>query len=211
MDKLIACDSCDRMLPEEYVTHFREGPAGETYQCVICQALDEYDEDRMEAEAWLRGYEAGRQAQPEPEGGEDARKLAQDIICELFPATEFPRYAVAKRAKERDALRSRVEELEAGLKSMVVQFAYWSEKDGGGLWCGGLSALEEAFDLLGFNGFWKRNDLACQFEGCSERADCGTPQDDGPYLWLCQKHYCYVVDTGNVRLKAALGGGTGGV
>ena len=79
-------------------------------------------------------------------------------------------------------------ELREALEIMCVEFSCWSEKDGGGLWCGGLSALEEAFRALGWSDPHPRPDLACQEPECSQRASCGYPYTGG-YKWTCHDHY----------------------
>lgn len=77
------------------------------------------------------------------------------------------------------------------LESMVWQFAFKTTKnDRPALCTGGLSALEEAFAVLGWNdphvcpAF---DEAGCDKEGCNEWATCGQPTPDG-YKHFCGRH-----------------------
>jgi hypothetical protein len=83
-------------------------------------------------------------------------------------------------------LEPRVAELRAALVDMCHQFAY--DGDGPVLHTGGLSALEDAFELVGWTDPQPIPDAACKHEGCNQRGTCGTPTPDG-YKWLCGDHY----------------------
>lgn len=73
------------------------------------------------------------------------------------------------------------------LESMVRQFAYWS--DGvGGYWTGGLSALEEAFDVLGWDDPHPQPDARCDEPQCMAQRTCGIPTPAG-YRSVCGEHY----------------------
>jgi hypothetical protein len=63
-----------------------------------------------------------------------------------------------------------VDRLEDVLEGMVRQFAYWSE-GGGGCWTAGLSALEDAFDALGWEDPHPAPEARCDEPGCMKRAD----------------------------------------
>lgn len=80
---------------------------------------------------------------------------------------------------QRDAAR-------AALESMVRQFAYWSER-AGGYTTGGLSALEEAFDALGWDNPHQAPEARCDEPGCMNFALVGTPTPDG-YRRTCPMH-----------------------
>jgi len=80
------------------------------------------------------------------------------------------------------------DKLKEALEDMCGQFSFWSERDGGGYWTGGLSVLEDAFDALGWTDPMPAPDARCQFPKCQGRATCGTPTKDG-YKRLCSEHY----------------------
>lgn len=81
---------------------------------------------------------------------------------------------------------SEVERLREALESMVWQFAYRS--DHGTLYSGGLSALEEAFEVLDWNDPHKVDpaDL-CDEPGCRRFPTCGTTTPGG-YRSTCSQH-----------------------
>lgn len=85
------------------------------------------------------------------------------------------------------ALEVRIATLETALTDMTRQFAYWSDKVGG-YQSGGLSALEGAFDALGWKDPHPAPEATCDEPGCLERATCGTPTTKG-YRWLCGSHF----------------------
>ena len=76
-----------------------------------------------------------------------------------------------------------------GLIDMTLQFAYRGAKDGVPvLHTGGLSALEGAFDILGWSDPQPYPDGACEVDGCGEWATCGIPTPDG-YKRVCGAHF----------------------
>ncbi len=58
------------------------------------------------------------------------------------------------------------------------QFAYWTES-AGGIWTGGLSTLENAFDVLGWEDPHPLPDRRCDEPGCMKDATCGWPTRPG--------------------------------
>ena len=60
------------------------------------------------------------------------------------------------------------------LEDMVHQFAYWSDSAGGYM-TGGLSALETAFAVLGWEDPHPYPDGRCDEPGCLKQASMGTP------------------------------------
>lgn len=77
------------------------------------------------------------------------------------------------------------------LEGMVWQFAARFAKDGRRyLGTSGLSALEDAFEALG----WPDprpcdgTDLGCSEPGCAEWSTAGRPTVDG-YKWFCGEHW----------------------
>jgi hypothetical protein len=84
-------------------------------------------------------------------------------------------------------LEARVRELRVALESMVYQFGYDDGK--GNFWCGGLSALEEAFETLGWGVKHPiPKGMLCDEPDCKQRATCGTPTPSG-YRSVCGEHY----------------------
>lgn len=79
-----------------------------------------------------------------------------------------------------------LERLEEALDSMVRQFGY----SGNGIrTTGGLSALEEAFDALGWDDPSPLDkEEMCDEPGCTEPTSCGFPTPNG-YRRTCGKHY----------------------
>lgn len=84
-------------------------------------------------------------------------------------------------------------------EDVVYQFGCYCQK--GGRLCithGGLSTLEWAFDILGWENPHPVPECECEIEGCHEHATCGTPTADG-YKRMCGKHYrnhCAKMDGG---------------
>lgn len=78
------------------------------------------------------------------------------------------------------------------LESMVWQFAYRTVARGRlALTTGCLSALEEAFEVLGWDDphfSHECDEQCCQHPGCLTWATCGAPTPDG-YKRLCCEHY----------------------
>lgn len=81
-----------------------------------------------------------------------------------------------------------IDELRDALLDMVTQFAHQTVKDGVPCYStGGLSALEHAFSVLGWDDPHPCPENACQMPGCTAWATCGTPTPDG-YKRLCGTH-----------------------
>ena len=73
------------------------------------------------------------------------------------------------------------------------QFGYWSDK-AGGLWTGGLSTLEDAFDLLGWSDPQPMPDMRCDEPKCMRQGTVGWPTrpggtgPNGGYRRTCYEH-----------------------
>ena len=76
------------------------------------------------------------------------------------------------------------------LRDMVEQFAYQGQtKDGlPAYWTGGLSALERAFSVLGWEDPRPCPENRCEYRKCKKWASCGTPTKKG-YKRVCGAHY----------------------
>ncbi len=80
-------------------------------------------------------------------------------------------------------------ELLATIEDLVSQFAYAIGVNGTpALWTGGLSALEGAFQALGWDDPHPLPEMACEAPGCPEWATTGAPTPDG-YQRLCGAHF----------------------
>ena len=72
---------------------------------------------------------------------------------------------------------------------VAYQFGYYCQNEG--RLCithGGLSTLEWAFDILGWENPHPVPECECEFDGCHEHATCGTPTKNG-YKRVCGKHF----------------------
>lgn len=79
------------------------------------------------------------------------------------------------------------------LEDMVYQFGYSTSKDGQpAIGNGGLSALEHAFDVLGWdNPYIIPDPVWCDAPAvprCPNRTTCGTPTANG-YKRFCSRHF----------------------
>ena len=81
------------------------------------------------------------------------------------------------------------EEIKGFAEDVAYQFGYYFPiKDMLYISTGGLSTLERAFDILGWNEPHHVPECECEVPGCHEHANCGTPTKDG-YKRLCGKHF----------------------
>lgn len=74
-------------------------------------------------------------------------------------------------------------------EDVAYQFGYYCQ-NGGRLHIthGGLSTLEWAFNILGWENPHPVPECECEVEGCHEHATCGTPTADG-YKRVCGRHF----------------------
>ena len=80
------------------------------------------------------------------------------------------------------------EEILEFAESVIRQFAYKIKINGHcAFTAGGLSTLEEAFCIVGWDDPKMAPESECEAEGCHEWATCGMPTPDG-YKFLCSKH-----------------------
>ena len=73
-------------------------------------------------------------------------------------------------------------------EDVAYQFGYYCQNNG--RLCitnGGLSTLEWAFDILGWDNPHPVPECECEIDGCHEHATCGAPTKDG-YKRMCGKH-----------------------
>lgn len=92
------------------------------------------------------------------------------------------------------------EALRDALEDMCYQFAYDGTRDGGPtLTTGGLSALEGAFRLLGWEDPHPIPHARCDEPGCPQRAACGWPDKNNRYRRTCTEHYLIAPDGKGIR------------
>ena len=74
-------------------------------------------------------------------------------------------------------------------EDVACQFGYYCQNNGRlHITHGGLSTLEWAFDILGWENPHPVPEFECEIEGCHDHATCGTPTADG-YKRVCGTHY----------------------
>ena len=96
------------------------------------------------------------------------------------------------------------EEIKGFAEDVAYQFGYYFPiKDMLYISTGGLSTLERAFDILGWNDPHPVPECECEFPGCHKHATCGTPTKDG-YKRVCGKHFAELYRD---EAEAALKGG----
>ena len=80
-------------------------------------------------------------------------------------------------------------EIKGFAEDVAYQFGYYFPiKDILYISTGGLSTLERAFWILGWNDPHPVPECECEVPGCHEHATCGTPTKDG-YKRVCGKHF----------------------
>ena len=100
------------------------------------------------------------------------------------------------------------EEIKGFAEDVAYQFGYYFPiKDILYISTGGLSTLERAFDILGWNDPHPVPECECEFPGCHKHATCGTPTKDG-YKRVCGKHFAELYRD-EAEAALALKGGEG--
>ena len=95
------------------------------------------------------------------------------------------------------------EEIKGFAEDVAYQFGYYLPiKDILYISTCGLSTLERAFDILGWNDPHPATECECEVPGCHEHANCGTPTKDG-YKRVCGKHFAELT---RKEAEAALAG-----
>ena len=98
------------------------------------------------------------------------------------------------------------EEIKGFAEDVAYQFGYYFPiKDILCISTGGLSTLELAFRILGWNDPHPVPECECEVPGCHEHATCGTPTKNG-YKRVCGKHFAELT---REEADAALKGGEG--
>lgn len=116
------------------------------------------------------------------------RKCSVEINeAELIRAMNYDREQY--NAGFEDGVSAIVDDMREFARDVAIQFGYYCQ-NGGRLHIthGGLSTLEWAFDILGWEEPHPVPECECEIEGCHEHATCGTPTDDG-YKFVCGQHF----------------------
>lgn len=80
------------------------------------------------------------------------------------------------------------EEMREFAQDVAYQFGYYCQHKGRlHITHGGLSTLEWAFDILGWENPHPVPECECEIDGCHEHATCGAPTADG-YKRMCGRH-----------------------
>lgn len=84
------------------------------------------------------------------------------------------------------------DDIRAFAEDVAHQFGYHSHQNGRlYLTHGGLSTLEWAFEILGWENPHPDPENECEIEGCHHYASCGTPTKDG-YKRVCSHHFALI-------------------
>ena len=82
-----------------------------------------------------------------------------------------------------------VDDMREFAKDVAYQFGYYCQHKGRlHITHGGLSTLEHAFDILGWENPHPVPECECEIDGCHEHATCGAPTSDG-YKRMCGRHF----------------------
>ena len=135
-----------------------------------------------------------------------AIEIINDLHTErLEYASEYiPLIDAANRLAAYEDTGLEPEEIKEFAEDVAYQFGYYFPiKDMLYISTGGLSTLERAFDILGWNDPHPVPECECEVPGCHEHATCGTPTKDG-YKRVCGKHFAELYRD---EAEAALKGG----
>ena len=138
------------------------------------------------------------------------KRLTKPGITYNFPKLDIAeiRYLekIQKRLSSYEDTGLEPEEIKGFAEDVAYQFGYYFPiKDMLYISTGGLSTLERAFDILGWNDPHPVPECECEFPGCHEHATCGTPTKDG-YKRVCGKHFAELT---REEAEAAQKGGEG--
>ena len=115
-----------------------------------------------------------------------ALKMIHDV--DFTPGVyEHSIYGKAALLLEKDAVE--VADMREFAEDVACQFGYYCQNNGRlHITHGGLSTLEWAFDILGWENPHPVPEFECEVTGCHEHATCGTQTADG-YKRMCGTHF----------------------
>lgn len=122
-----------------------------------------------------------------------AATVAERMGIEIRVHNDFsdpPRNRNEEQLAEQQAEINRLtDSLSEFAEDVIRQFGYWTN---GGMSAGGLSTLEDAFAILGWEDPHPMPDMRCDEPGCMEQATVGTPRVagriGGEYRRTCHQH-----------------------
>ena len=121
------------------------------------------------------------------------QSIVEGFEKEFYPTMGMPVAAKNWLRKELEARDGEVGEIRDALEDMTRQFAYSGTLKKTPVYTtGGLSALENAFDVLGWSDPQPCPENKCEIKGCNEIATCvGANKDDikGNFIRCCYKHF----------------------
>lgn len=162
---------------------------------ILCDGGDEYDLDRL---SLLCNQRMTMREEVSERFGWTA-KIPLDRLRELVEADREGRCVVLPRLEpgHGDPVGHLGALGEPGIdpayrefaEDVIRQFGYHGSVNGRPAYtAGGLSTLEDAFRVVGWDDPHPAPECECEEEGCHEWATGGRPTPDG-YKWLCSKHY----------------------
>lgn len=114
------------------------------------------------------------------------KKLKENAVNHHAEAAKFLSERAARKGQIR-IFQAENKRLKEELESMLYQFAGWNDTKGG-FTTDGLSALESAFDTLGWNDPHIHKFSQCDEPGCKKRGTCGWGPK-GKRRHTCSTHY----------------------
>ena len=127
------------------------------------------------------GYVVFSKAKPSHYLGQDERYERE--IGEWHGNLEF----IAHARKDLPDCIAEIEQLIAALEDVCYQFGGWNDTKGG-LTTSSLSALEFAFEVLGWDEPHPVPPMQCDEPGCKKQSVCGWPSPKG-YRRTCSEHH----------------------
>ncbi len=125
---------------------------------------------------------------------DDAPVSSWDGWREVQRLRDIAAAALAASPPFAERLRDAEEVLCEFAEDVVRQYGYWIAGDLGGFGAGGLSTMEDAFAILGWNDPHPYPEMRCDEPGCMEQATCGWPTrpggtgPNGGYRHTCGSH-----------------------
>jgi len=118
-----------------------------------------------------------------------------DLISRKALLAEYDRQHEGEPGKARKLIEDaptvdavEVDTMREFASDVAYQFGYYGQYKGRlHIHHGGLSTLEEAFDILGWENPHPVPECECEIDGCHEHATCGATTKDG-YKRMCGKH-----------------------
>ena len=112
-----------------------------------------------------------------------------ELIGVMMTPSNDAMYQILTRLAAYEDTGLEPEEIKGFAEDVAYQFGYYFPiKDILYISTGGLSTLEWAFRILGWNDPHPVPECECEYPGCHKHATCGTPTKDG-YKRVCGKHF----------------------